>query len=153
MKETDFIAAFGRARLAFKPATRSDGTDVNLEEECSDLVEYLLSDLPLTEGDRFILAAFFSGTALRPRGGQAKSIGDPIKQAVARHYIARRSQGLPKLNIYDEISERFGIKSRQTINNYLNDLGKSNWSEEQFNSEIVETGLKEIAEWSGRPFE
>jgi hypothetical protein len=84
MKETDFLSAFSRAKQAFKPATRSDGSDVDLSEECHDLVEYLRSDLPLTEGHRLFLAAFFSGEALRARGGQSKSTGDPVKQAVAR---------------------------------------------------------------------
>ena len=74
MKQEDFIPAFERARKAFKPATKSDGSEVDLSEECRDLVEYLRSDLPLTDGHRLFLAAFFSGAALRSRGGNQKGL-------------------------------------------------------------------------------
>ena len=147
MKEKDFLLAFSRAKQAFKPATRSDGSDVDLSEECRDLVEYLRSDLPLTEGHRLFLAAFFSGAALRARGGQSKSTGDPVKQAVARHYIARRSQKLQKESIYAEIMDRFKIKSRQTVITYLNELGKKNWIEASVDPEILKYALDDLIEW------
>lgn len=147
MKETDFVSAFSRARQAFKPATRSDGSDVDLSEECHDLVEYLRSELPLTEGHRLFLAAFFSGEALRARGGQSKSTGDPVKQAVASHYIARRSQKIKKESIYAEIMDRFDIKSKQTIMNYLNDIGKKNWIEASVDPEILKYALDDLIEW------
>ena len=153
MKETDFIPAFEQARLAFKPATRSDGSDVDLGEECRDLVEYLLSDLPLTEGHRLILAAFFAGDAFRGQGGQPKGASDPLKQAVALHYIARRSQKMKKESIYAEIMARFGIQSKQTVIAHLNEIGKKNWNEDYFAGEIVEQGLREIAEWAKCPNE
>jgi hypothetical protein len=107
----------------------------------------------VTEGHRYFLAAFFAGDALRASGGQSKSAGDPIKQAVARHYIARRSQKVQKESIYAEIMDRFKIKSRQTVITYLNELGKKNWKEGYFKGEMVEHGLREIAALSNCPDE
>ena len=124
-------------------------------KECRDLVEYLLSDLPLNEGHRMILAAFFSGDAFRPKGGQPKSAYHPIKEDVALHYIARRAQKMKKDSIYAEIMDRFGIKSRQTVISYLNEKGKKNWDEDNFKEEeeIVKQGLRKISDWLNCPNE